>query len=87
MCPYESCIQIIIIIIINKIKYKKLKTKKKTKRKVKTDKEGERYRKKSQNTQRGNTVGEIFVCFFFSSLLSKIYGNQIVGFYRSKRQS
>ena len=59
--------------------------KKKTNGKSK-GKRGDDRQKRRGESARGEREGEI-VFFSFSSLLSKIYGNQTVGFFRSKRQS
>ena len=44
-------------------------------------------KKKEVKTEEGEREERGFFFLFLSSLLFKIYGNQIVGFHRSKRQS
>ena len=72
MRQYEPCIQ---IIIIRKKNHKSKKKKEKQKWKLAVEGWRERVNR------------EKYIYIFFSSLLSKIYENQTVGFRQSKRQS
>ena len=63
---------------------KKEQDEKKKKKNIKKE-WGEAKKKKIGREERARIEREIF--FFFSSFISKIYENQIVGFYWSKRQS
>ena len=74
MRQYEPCIQIIII----RIKKKKDKSGKKKSQKGGEGETGEGEREKRER--------EFFFLFLYL-LLFKIYGNRIIGFCRSKRQS